>query len=81
MTEIGINIQTISTKQTDFQTDHVSLFGQVTEKKEKAHPSLFLKFLFANPHSTHLVLPDTQADPSQNQKSAIFANPLSTSIL
>jgi hypothetical protein len=81
MTENGLNIQTISTKRTDFQTDRVLLFGEVTEKKEKAHPSHFLKFLFANPHCTHLVLPDTQADPSQNQKSAIFANPLSTSIL
>jgi hypothetical protein len=81
MTENGLNIQTISTKRTDFQTDRVLLFGEVTEKKEKAHPSHFLKFLFANPHCTHLVLPDTQADPSQNQKSTIFANPLSTSIL
>jgi len=44
----------------------------VTEKKEKAHPSHFLKFLLADPHCTHLVLPDTQADPSQNQKSAIY---------
>ena len=81
MTKNGLNIQTISTKRTDFQTDRVLLFGEVTEKKEKAHPSHFLKFLFANPHCTHLVLPDTQADTSQNQKSAIFANPLSTSIL
>jgi len=51
--------------------------GQVTEKKEKANPSHFLKFLLANPHCTHLVLPHPQDDPSQNQKSAIFANPLS----
>jgi hypothetical protein len=55
--------------------------GQVTEGKEKADPSRFLKFLLANPHCTHLVLPHPQDDPSQNQKSAIFANPLSTSIL
>jgi hypothetical protein len=74
MTKNGHDIQTISTKRTDFQTDRVLLFGQVTQKKEKAHPSHFLKFLFADPHCTHLVLPDTQADPSQNQKSAIFAN-------
>jgi DNA-binding XRE family transcriptional regulator len=46
----------------------------VTEKEEKAHPSHFLKFLLADPHCTHLVLPNTQAAPSQNQKSAIFAN-------
>ena len=81
MTENGLNIQTISTKRTDFQTDRVLLLGQVTEGKEKAAPSRFLKFLLANPHCTHLVLPDTQANASQNQKSAIFATPLSTTIL
>ncbi|NMC99064.1 MAG: hypothetical protein GYA62_05025 [Bacteroidales bacterium] len=48
MTENGLNIQTISTKRTDFQTDRVLLLGQVTEKKEKAHLSHFLKFLFAS---------------------------------
>lgn len=74
MTKNGLDIQTISTKRTDFQTDLVLQFGQETEKNEKAYPSHFLKFLFANPHCTHLVLPYTQADPSQNQKSAIFAN-------
>jgi hypothetical protein len=46
MTKNGLDIQTISTKRTDFQTDHVLLLGQVTEKK--AHPSHFLKFLFAS---------------------------------
>jgi len=48
MTENGLNIQTISTKRTDFQTDRVLLMGQVTEKKEKAHSSHFLKFLLAS---------------------------------
>ena len=81
MTENELNIQTILTKRTDFQADRVLLLGQVTEKKGKANPSHFLKFLLANPHCTHLVLPHPQANPSQNQKSAIFANPLSTSIL
>ncbi|MBU1009688.1 MAG: hypothetical protein KKD74_06095 [Bacteroidetes bacterium] len=81
MTENGLNIQTILTKRTDFQTDRVLLFGQVTEKKEKANPSHFLKFLLANPHCTHLDLPHPQDNASQNQKSAIYANPLSTSIL
>lgn len=76
MTENGLDIQTISTKRTDFKADRVLPLGQVTEKNEKAHPSHFLKFLFANPHCTHLVLPDTKADPSQNQKSAIFATAL-----
>jgi hypothetical protein len=80
MIKNGLDIQPISTKRTDFQTDRVLLMGQVTQKKEKIDPSHFLKFL-TNPHCTHLVLPDTQADPSQNQKSAIFANPLSTSSL
>ena len=74
MTKNGLDIQTISTKRTDKQADRVLLLGQVTEKEEKAHASHFLKFLLADPHCTHLVLPDTQADPSQNQKSAIFAN-------
>jgi hypothetical protein len=48
MTENGIDIQTISTKRTDFQTDRVLLFRQVIENKEKAYPSHFLKFLFAS---------------------------------
>jgi len=48
MTENGLDIQTISTKRTDKQTDRVLLVGQVTEKKEKAHPSHFLKFLLAS---------------------------------
>jgi len=47
MTENGLDIQTISTKpkRTDKQADRVLLLGQVTEKKEKANPSHFLKFL------------------------------------
>jgi hypothetical protein len=47
MTKNGLDIQTISTKRTDKQADRVLLWGQVTEKKEKAHPSHFLKFLLA----------------------------------
>jgi len=74
MTENGLDIQTISTKRTDFLADRVLLFGQVTEKKEKTHPSHFLKFLSADPHCTHLVLSDTPTSASQNQKSAIFTN-------
>lgn len=45
MTKNGHDTQTILTKWTDFKTDRVFLFGQVTEKKEKANPSHFLKFL------------------------------------
>lgn len=55
MTENGLDIQTISTKRTDFQTDRVLLLGQVTENKEKAQPEFiptqsghFLKFLLAS---------------------------------
>ena len=48
MTKNGLDIQTISTKRTDFQTDRVLLLGQVTEKQVKADPSHFLKFLFAS---------------------------------
>ena len=81
MTENELDIQTISTKRTDFKADRVLLLEQVTEKNEKNHPSHFLKFLLANPHRTHLVLPHPQDDPSQNQKSAIFANPLSNRTL
>lgn len=74
MTKNRLDIQTISTKMTDFQTDRVLLLGRVKGKEEKANPSHFFKFLLADPHCIHLVLPDTQVAPSQNQKSAIFAN-------
>lgn len=48
MTENGHDIQTISTKRTDLQTDRVLLLGQLTEGKGKANPSHFLKFLLAS---------------------------------
>ena len=48
MTKNGLDIQTISIKRPDFQTDRVLLLGQLTEKEEKAHPSHFLKFLLAS---------------------------------
>lgn len=48
MNNNGLDIQTISTKRTDFQADHILLLGQVTENKEKALPSHFLKFLLAS---------------------------------
>jgi len=80
MTENGIDIQTILTKRTGKQADRVLLLRQVTKENEKAHPLHFLKFL-ANPYCTHLVLPHPQINPSQNQKSAIFANALSNQTL
>jgi hypothetical protein len=48
MTKNELDIQTISTKRTDFQTDRVLLLGKVKEKIEKANPSHFLKFLLAS---------------------------------
>jgi len=48
MTKNGLDIQTIPTKRTDFQAYRVWLLGQVTEKKEKADPLHFLKFLLAS---------------------------------
>jgi hypothetical protein len=48
MTKNRHDIQTISTKRTDLQTDRVLLLGQVSETEEKTHPSHFLKFLLAS---------------------------------
>ena len=77
MTKNGLDIQTISTKRTDFQADRVLLFGQVTEKREKADPSHFLKFLLASRTSgTFGFAPKHKANPSQNQKSHFIANAL-----
>jgi hypothetical protein len=73
MTENGLNIQPISTKRTNFQADHVLLFGQVTEKKEKAHPSHFLKFLLANrTNGTLAFAPPHKADLSAKAKEPFF---------
>ncbi len=64
----GIDIQTISTNQTDFQTDRVLLLGQLTEKKVKAHPWHFLKYLLASRTDgtfgfTQTAQSETQAKP------------------
>ncbi len=59
--------------RTDKQTDRVMLFGQLTEKKEKADPSHFLKFLLASPQVAHLVLPHPQTAPSAKPKEPLFA--------
>jgi len=48
MTKNRLDIQTISTKRTDLETDPGLLLGQMTENKEKAKPSHFLNFLFAS---------------------------------
>ena len=47
-TKNGIDIQSKSTKLTDFKADRVLLFRQVTEEEEKANPSHFFLFLLAS---------------------------------
>ncbi len=73
MTKKALDLQTKSTKRTDFQIDRVLQFGQLTEKREKADPSHFLKFLLANPQVAHLALPHPHTDTSQSQKSHLFS--------
>ncbi len=76
MTKNGLDIQTISTKRTDFQVDRILLLGQVLEKKEKALHSHFLKFLLASRTNGKFgFAPPQKADPSQNQKSQFPAHP------
>ena len=41
MTKNGLDIQTISIKWTDFQTDRVMHLGQLTEKEEKPTLRIF----------------------------------------
>jgi hypothetical protein len=48
MTKNGLDIQTISTKRTEFQTDRFLLLGQVIQKKGKTLPSHFLNFPLAS---------------------------------
>ena len=74
MTNNGLDIQTRSTKRTDFQTDRVLLLGQVTKKIEKALSSDFLKFLLASlTNRTFGFAPTSEAYASQNQKSCFFS--------
>ena len=73
MTKNGLDIQTISTKRTDFQTDRVLLFGHVTEEQEKANLSHFLKFIFANRTSGTFGFALThKADPSAKPKEPLL---------
>lgn len=66
-------IQTISNKRKDINANRVLLLGQVTEKKVNAYPLYFLITLLVNTFCTHFILSDTQANPTQNQKSHLFA--------
>jgi hypothetical protein len=69
MTKIGHNIQSISTKRSDFKFDRVLPFRQVTEKtKESPAVLLFLKFLFAIAQMPNFVLPWPQANHTANPK-------------
>lgn len=75
MTEYGTNIETILINSTGNLADRVLLLGQVTEKKEKAHPSHFLKFLLASRTNGTLVFaPTAQANPSAKAKEPFFFN-------
>jgi hypothetical protein len=72
MTKNGLDIQTISTKRTDKQADRVLLFRQLTEKKEKADPSHFLKFLLASPHKRHICKPQKPTRKPKLAKEPFF---------
>jgi hypothetical protein len=73
MTKNGLDIQAISTKRTDFQTDHVLLFRPLTKKQEKANPSHFLNFFLANRTSGTFGFALThKADPSAKPKEPLI---------
>jgi hypothetical protein len=76
MTENGFDIQTISTKRTDFQTDRVLLLGQVTEKEEIARPFYFLKFLLTSRTNGTFGFARHTSRPFAKPKEPIFANAL-----
>jgi len=60
MTKNGLDIQTISTKRTEFK---LNVFFYINNQAERTKPTA---------QTAHLVLPDTQAKTSQNQKSRFF---------
>ena len=74
MTKNGLDIRTISTKRTDFQTDRVLLLGQLTEGKEKTHPSHFLKFLLASRTSGTFGFAQHTSPRFAKPKEPFFAN-------
>ena len=74
MTKNGLDIQTISTKRTDFQADHVLLLGQATENKEKANPSHFLKFLLASSTNGTLGFARHTSQPFAKPKEPFYDN-------
>jgi hypothetical protein len=72
MTKNGLDIQTISIKWTDFQTDRVMHLGQLTEKEEKAHPSHFFKISYSQPNKWHIWFCPTHKLTLRKTKRAIF---------
>jgi hypothetical protein len=71
MTKNGLDIQTISPKRTDFQADHVLLLGQVINDFNSNH---LIRLHSLAAQTANLVLPATQANASQNQKSRFYVN-------
>ena len=76
MTKNELDIQTISIKRTDFQTDRVLLLGQLKEMEEKAHPSHFLKFLLASRTNGTFGFARHTSQPFAKPKEPFFANAL-----
>lgn len=74
MTKNGLDIQTISTNRTDFQTDRALLLGQVTEKQIKADPSHFLKFLFTSRTNGTFGFAQHTSERFAKPKEPFFAN-------
>lgn len=75
MTKNVLDIQTILTKRTDFQTDRVLLYSQLTEKKEKANPSHFLKILFASRTNGTFGFARNTSQPSEKPKEQFLSTP------
>jgi hypothetical protein len=74
MTKNGHDIPTILTKRTNFNADRVLLLGQLTEGKEKANPSHFLKFLLASRTNGTFGFARHTSRPFAKPKESFFAN-------
>lgn len=72
MNENGLDIQTKLTKRTDLQADCFLLLEQATEKKEKALPSHFLKFLLASRTNGTFGFAPHSSRPFSKTKRAVF---------
>ena len=82
MTKNKLDIETITNKWTDFQTDRVLLLGQVTEKQIKADLSHFLKFLFTSRTNGTFGFAQHTSECFAKPKEPFFANaPIISTIL